>query len=263
MRLLKSLAPLSLSLALLSCATSKPDPTESIDFQESTPALDTDPETSPETALEPMNPPERPNEAAAATDTAPATTPSATPAPRRRSGRNHSIPFYLQKKTWLGVQFSGALSNALGSSSLAAKGGTLSVELQPPWTQVIGIIGLGANFSYFKSDAATRLLGYGAQFSYQARWFPNQWIVPVVTYSLNSLQYALSGGASGTLSTPGLTYGARLFLSALDPGAAAEFYNGYKVSRAYLTIETGTQNASNADLSLGGRATTLGLRLEF
>jgi hypothetical protein len=202
-----------------------------------------------------MNPPERPNEAAA--------TPSVPPSPRRRSGRNHSIPFYLQKKTWLGVQFSGALSNALGSSSLAAKGGTLSFEFQPPWTQVIGIIGLGANFSYFKSEAATRLLGYGAQFSYQARWFPNQWIVPVVTYSLNSLQYALAGGASGTLSTPGLTYGARLFLSALDPGAAAEFYNGYKVARAYLTIETGTQNASNADLSLGGRATTLGLRLEF
>jgi len=251
----------------MSCATSKPDPTDAIDFQENSPAS--------EPGFEPMDPPARPNEVAPATEAtpaaqaapfaaaAPATTPSATPSPRRRSGRNHSIPFYLQKKTWLGVQFSGALSNALGSSSLAAKGGTLSIELQPPWTQVIGIIGLGANFSYLKSDSATRLLGYGAQFSYQARWFPNQWVVPVVTYSLNSLQYELAAGASGTLSTPGLTYGARFFLSALDPGAAAEFYNGYKVSRAYLTIETGNTSASNADLSLGGRSTRIGLRFEF
>jgi hypothetical protein len=220
-----------------------------------------------EQAETPATPPADSN--LAATQTPPAGASSSVT--RTRSGRNHSLPFYLQKRTTLALQLSGNLKNALGTETALSggttlsetRGGNLSLEFQPPWTQAIGVIGLGAQFSYYQNTAVTRLLGYGALASYQARFHPNQWVVPVVGYSMNTLNYQLTSGSTGTLSASGLTYGLRFFLSAADPGAAAELYNGFNVSRVYLTLESGTSSASNADLSLSGRTTSFGLRFEL
>ena len=113
------------------------------------------------------------------------------------------------------------------------------------------------------SDSTSRITAYGAQISYQAKWFTNQWIVPVAGYSLDQVNYQLTSGATGTLASPGLFYGAHLSLSALDPDAAAELYSGYDVTRVYLTVELSSRNANDANLALSGKSTSFGLRFEF
>jgi hypothetical protein len=182
-----------------------------------------------------------------------------TEKPRPKSGRDHSIPYYLQKRPVFALQLSGVAheSETLGNA------GELALEVQPPWTQVIGVISVGGHLRYHLADAGSRLIGYGVRAAYQAKWFARQWLVPVVGYSYDRTQYSLSGGASGTLASPAVFYGVRFFLSEADPAAAAELYNGLGVSRAYLSFETSEKTAANADLSLAGRATTVGLRFEL
>lgn len=192
------------------------------------------------------------------------------PAAKPRSNRDHSIPYYLQKRPIIALQIGGALNSALGAESTiqgASLDSTTSVEVsadfQPPWIQAFGVVAVGVHARHHITSQASRITGYGAQAAYQAKWFTNQWVVPVVRYSLDTLNYKLSGGGTGSLSDPGLTYGALLFLSAADPGAAAEFYNGYGISRVYLALETGQKSASDASFVLSGRVTTASLRFEF
>lgn len=193
-----------------------------------------------------------------------------TPPPRARSNRDHSIPYYLQRRPVLALQIGGALNSALGADSTvagesldSARSFEISGDFQPPWVQAIGVLAFGVHVKHHIASQVSRITGYGAQAGYQAKWFTNQWVVPMVRYSLETLNYKLTSGTTGSLSAPGLTYGALLFLSAADPAAAAEFYNGYGISRAYLAIETGQKSASNASFTLSGRVTSVGLRFEF
>ncbi len=179
--------------------------------------------------------------------------------PKPKSGRDHSMPYYLQKRPVLAVQLSGVVSEAPTAGNAAE----LALEVQPPWTQAIGVISVGGHLRYHLAESGSSLIGYGARAAYQAKWFSRQWVVPVVGYSYDRTRYSLEGGASGTLASPALFYGVRLFLSEADPAAAAELYNGMGVTRAYLSLEISQKSASNADLSLAGRSTTVGLRFEF
>ena len=190
--------------------------------------------------------------------------------PRPKSNRDHSVPYYLQRRPSLALELSSALSSALGASSTI--GGTslssvrsfeFSGDVQPPFLQAIGVVSLGVHVRHHLTSEASRITGYGAQLGYQAKWFTNQWVVPMVSYSLDTLNYELNSGTQGTLQDPGLSYGVLLCISAADPAAAAEFYNGFGVTRTYLSIQTYQKSASNTDLTLSGRVTSLGLRVEF
>ncbi|MFN7685618.1 MAG: hypothetical protein ACK5QT_09430 [Oligoflexia bacterium] len=189
--------------------------------------------------------------------------------PQKRSGIDHSIPYYLQKRPTWAFQFSGSWTQALGSEARAgnssltsSRSGELAIEYQPPWVQALGVLSGGVHVRYHSASAAKRLLGYGGRLAYQAKWFTNQWVVPVAGYSLDQVYYELNSGAQGTLANPGIFYGLRFFLSAADPGAAAELYNSLGVTRTYLSVELFDRQASNADLTLSGRTLAIGLRME-
>ncbi len=189
---------------------------------------------------------------------------------RRRSSRDYSTPYYLQKRPLFALQLSGSSRAALGADSViagqaldGARGLETGLEVQPRWIQAVGVISLGLNAGYHRSSAADRLLVYGLRGAYQAKWFTNQWVVPVIGYSMGKVAYKLPSGSSGSIPSAGLFYGLRFFLSAADPDAAAEFYNGYDVSRVYLTLETTQRSGADSNLSLAGRSTSVGLRFEL
>ncbi len=201
---------------------------------------------------------------------------SATRSVRRR-GRDFSVPYYQQKKPRWALQIAASARSALGASSgigaadaASLRGLQIQGDYQPEWAQEVGVLAVGASLGVYTTSPSNTitsslagLLSYGYNLRYEARYLRNQWVVPTLGFSGDWLRYNLKSGASGTVGSHGLTYGAMILLSALDEASAAEMYNGYGISRVYLLAEGRQRSGSDSALTLAGTSYFFGLRFEF
>jgi hypothetical protein len=135
-----------------------------------------------------------------------------------------------------------------------------------PW----GSIGLGASIALYNTlplneitSSIGGLASLGYQARYEAQYWPNQWIVPMIGYSGEWVRFQLTNENSGVASTQGLFFGGMLLLSAFDEGAASEMYTNYGISRTYLFAELRNRGGSQDGITFDGRSYFFGLRFEF
>jgi hypothetical protein len=143
-------------------------------------------------------------------------------------------------------------------------------EYQPQALQSFGVLSVGASLGLYNTspagaltDSLGGLLSYGYQARYQAYFIRNQWVVPTIGFGGEWVRYNLKSGATGTVSTTGIFYGAMLLLSAFDSATASELYANTGVSRVYLLAEARSRSGSDANLTLSGQSYFFGLRFEF
>ncbi len=154
-----------------------------------------------------------------------------------------------------------------GANSIRAL--QMALEYQPDLLSRIGVVGFGPYFTFYplsERQVVSRSLSlwsWGAQFRYQARYFEEQWFVPVVGYFLQSTHYSLVTGSKGSLSSSGPIFGLWILLNFLEPKSAADFYADHGVLRSYLVAEIRRPSGSNSDLLLSGGSFFFGLRFEF
>lgn len=151
--------------------------------------------------------------------------------------------YSLLKPLW-GVQIGGgALHSSTSSSGLIGRPLTLQIEIQPTFLQNFGVVSLGPMVGSFFSP--TTFYG-GGMIRYQARFIPEQFIVPMVGYeymmpfSLSTTPASIdlaSGTISGTTATSGVVLGGWIFLNTLEPSAGSHFFVNHGVLRSYLTAE--------------------------
>ncbi len=182
------------------------------------------------------------------------------------------------QETFWGVEIAGSGLGVAPKLSGVATGKSISnfsmnAEVQPPLSSAsIGEINIGPSFSTFSSQGAgpnevPRSLVFawtvGAGARYQARFLSDQWIVPMVSYNLESFQYRLRSGETGQFFTKGPTLGAYFLLNSFDPEAAHALHSGTGIARTYATFEYRAVSGSGSDMELDGRSAHFGLRVEF
>lgn len=185
------------------------------------------------------------------------------------------IPPYQKHFPELAIELTTSF-NAFGRQALVVEQGShgiyaisLGMEYQPAFLQSIGVIGIGPYFTSYPSfgasiaPSALSLLGVGAQIRYQARYFREQPIVPMVAYSGEYFNYEFNSGMKGHLVSSGPTVGAWLLLNFLEPRAAAQFYSNTGISRSYAVVEYRMLKGSNSDLAFSGGSYYVGLRIEY
>lgn len=187
------------------------------------------------------------------------------------------VPIYQRSRPMWSIEVSGS-SRGVGTSSVVPglngatmRGLQLSFDFQPPWTQSLGILSLGPTLTLYpifeaqQEVTATKagIWGPGAQFRYQFHYFREQPVVPYVGYEMQWLPYALTEGGTGRLNVKGSILGVALLLNWMDPGAAAEFYVNYGVSRTYLVAELHDVAGEDDRFLFSGTSSFFGLRFEF
>lgn len=167
---------------------------------------------------------------------------------------------------------------ALGGSSSRIPGlGTtsnvyavsLQFEYQPPILQVLGVVSLGPSLTLYPipgGAVTSGMLGLwsgGGQIRYQARYFREQPIVPMVGYSMEYVSYSFRSGATGRMLAKGPFFGGMFLLNVVEPSSAAEMFVNFEIARSYLVAEYRMLSGTDSDLSLSGSSIFVGLRLEF
>ena len=190
---------------------------------------------------------------------------------------NPRIPLYQQSRPLWGFEMAGSLK-ALGGSPVIPNLGdakvsaaSLQLELQPKFLQRLGVFGLGPSFEVnpvnpfdgITSTAMGGLWSIGGQIRYQARFFLEQPIVPVVGYCAQYWNYRLADGTAGRFWAKGPVLGAMILLNFLDTDAAAEFFVDFGVSRTYLVAELRNIAGNDSVISFSGSSLFGGLRFEF
>lgn len=203
--------------------------------------------------------------------------PQENPAPSQAPQKiiNFGIPKYELIRPQWGVELTSSLS-AFGQNALVQSQGTkpiyafsLLAEYLPPFVQDVGVLGIGPTFTaypIFSGGVTTSFVSLwapGIQVRYQARYFRNQWLVPVVAYSAEYFNYHFTSGAAGTLWIQGPTYGAWLLLNVIEPSAASQFYIEQRILRSYLVFEVRNFSGSDSFLRTSGASYYFGLRVEF
>lgn len=185
------------------------------------------------------------------------------------------VPAYQRIKPKWGVHFLGSLA-ALGKPKLIGVTGkskirafTMQIDYQPQFLQSYGVFGIGPSFGFYpvipKSGAAPGYVSnwsIGGQARYQARFFREQPLVPVVAYEVERLKYSLNGKNSALISH-GVVFGGMLLLNLFDKSSAADFYAIHGVVRSYAVAELRTFSGSGSGLSLSGRSVYFGVRCEL
>lgn len=192
------------------------------------------------------------------------------------------IPMYQQIRPRWGVSMTGAL-RALGKNPAipgfdgsrttdpsSVRAIRMQVEYQPTAVQKFGVLGAGPSFTIFPITPAgslTRtfagLWSVGGQVRYQLRLLREQPLVPYAGYGAEALSYTLSTGPRGRFTVKGPFLGGMFLLNLVDPGAAAEFYVNYEVTRSYLVVELRTMDGSDGTITLSGQSLYFGLRCEL
>ena len=166
--------------------------------------------------------------------------------------------------------------SAFGGRALVPEQGTrntngfgLVIEYQPKFLQFLGVIGVGPTgslYPIFNANITSTLFSlhsYGAVARYQARFFRNQFLVPVVGYTGEVFNYSFIAGQSGKVWIKGPLYGLWLLLNPLEPSAASNLYIDYGISRTYLIVEAQNLVGSDENVSIQGFTYYLGLRIEL
>ncbi len=203
----------------------------------------------------------------------PAPAPTAPPVSTRYNPR---VPLYQRSRPAIGVELVGSSRGVSADSTIPDLGSTvvrgfqLSAEYQPQFLQGVGVVSIGAQLSaypIFETTNATSsklaLWSWGGQIRYQARWFREQPLVPVVGFEMARWRYSLADGSTGSFNVQGPVLGAMLLLNVLDPGAAAGFYANHGVMRSYLVAEMHQLTGEDALIQLTGNTYFFGLRFEF
>ena len=195
----------------------------------------------------------------------------------RRDDFDPRVPGYQRARPQWAVEVAGSLSALGGSPSIPNLGTSkiratsIAFEFQPAFFQSLGVLGFGPSISAYPVLPGTTLVNKGflslvsggGQVRYQARFFREQWIVPVVGYETQYFHYRLASGSTGNFTMNGPFFGGMLLLNVLDPSTAAEFYVDSGVSRSYLVAELRTSTGHDDNISIDGRSFYLGVRVEF
>lgn len=145
-------------------------------------------------------------------------------------------------------------------------------EYLPTFIQDIGVFSLGATLTLFPSTTQAELSrnflslwSFGAQARYQARFFREQPVVPLIGFAYDFTFYNLANGAQGNLPISSLFYGLMIYLNMFEQKGASDFYVNYKALRSYLVVELRQAlSAQNSDLNLSSLKTYyFGFRIEF
>lgn len=167
----------------------------------------------------------------------------------------------------LGPTITGTESDTSGHGVSAV---STQLEYQPTWAQRFGVLGVGPSFSAYPvptDDSFKRNLvfawSFGGQARYQARYFADQIVVPMVAYGAEYWTYRLQGGGTGRFLSKGPTLGAWLLLNALDPSKGHSLFSEYGISRCYAVAELRALSGSDQLASVGGNSYHFGLRFEF
>jgi hypothetical protein len=196
------------------------------------------------------------------------------------------VPLYqLHRPEW-GVELAGSLQGfgkeaqiAGDVSDLKVRGVGFQFDYQPRFLQAIGVIGLGPSFGAYPvtpaSDtyaAATAHWYVGGQVRYQARFFREQILVPMIGYAFEYMSYRYKAvhapggdlpGESGRLLLQGPVFGAWLLLNWFEPSAAADMFVNNGVSRSYLVAEMRMLQGADINVDVPGEALFFGLRIEY
>ena len=155
------------------------------------------------------------------------------------------------------------------SQTETAKAVLMEFDYQPDFLQSFGVIGIGPSFAFYPvfgttvTDSAFSLWSAGAHIRYQARFFRQQPIVPVVGYSLEYFTYRFQNASNGSMILQGPVFGAWIFLNMFEPSSAAQLYIDYKISRCYAIAEMRFLTGSDANISISGSSLYFGLRFEY
>jgi hypothetical protein len=190
--------------------------------------------------------------------------------------QNKWIPAYQQTRPSWGVAMTGSLG-AFGNASVstsAAEGVARAIELQGeyqfPFLQAIGVISMGPSavlYPFTPSESVTKsaisVWSVGGQVRYQARFFREQILVPMVGYEAQRLAYSFNDGSAGSAILKGPVFGGMLLLNIFEPSSASEFYIDQGVSRSYLVGEYKNLAGSDGVVTVAGASIFFGLRFEF
>jgi len=189
----------------------------------------------------------------------------------------NSFPAYqLIRPTWA-VEILGSFhafgGQALAPSQAPAQANALNVliEYQPAFFQSYGVLGIGPSFNLYPISPGTSTPSFfsvkslGAQIRYQARFFRQQPVVPIVAYSVESLSYQYNVEGSGSVLIQGPTVGLWLLLNILEPTTSHHMYLSTGIVRTYAILEWRNMSGSNGVIPAinGGGSYYFGLRFEF
>ena len=183
--------------------------------------------------------------------------------------------YQLQRPNW-GTQLSfspGGLggTDISGGQGLVPRGFSFSGEFQPQFLQSIGVFSLGPSFAVYPllppnqgiENSPYGVWSFGGQFKYQARFFREQLVVPVVGYDIEKLSYSLLALGNGSFTISGPEFGLYILMNSLEPSAAYDFYKDSGILRTYLTAEIRSLKGSNPNLAISGTSYYFGIRTEF
>lgn len=140
---------------------------------------------------------------------------------------------------------------------------SIGAEYQPRFLQDIGVVSLGLNTNFYGAQSQFLAFSVGGLVRYQAKFFRQQFLVPMAAYAFEYFNYYLNNGATGRTLSQGPQFGLWLLLNALDQEAARDFFIDNHVARTYLVLEAHNMNASDINIDFGGFSFYFGLRFEF
>lgn len=169
-----------------------------------------------------------------------------------------------------GEVIEGVQASEIGSKHFA-QSFSMQFEYQPPFLQRFGMVTLGPSLDWYFTGISVpfqvkntfAVYSYGGQIRYQARYFNNQWLVPVVGYQAQYWNYSTADGAEGRMLAKGPTFGLMFLLNAVEPDVAKDFFVTEGVARSYLLAEFRNINGNDGNINLTGKSLFIGLRLEF
>lgn len=193
---------------------------------------------------------------------------------KQRAGRDLGAPLYTYSRPQWALEllgsvyaFGGTALTSLQASSPADAIG-IQFEYQPAFLQSLGVFGIGPSiFVYpFPGNATSGFFSVyagGGQIRYQARYFREQPLVPMVAYAFEYFSYNFADGTQGSLLSQGPSFGLWLYLNFLEPSSANHAYMDGGIKRTYAVVELRNMSGKDSNISFSGSSIYFGLRFEF
>ena len=187
----------------------------------------------------------------------------------------HASDYQLKRPDFAGeLTFSpGGLgkTDISGGQNIWARGIHFSLDYQPPFFQTFGVLAFGPEMNIYPvlpmnpgvASSIYSTWAYGGEIRYQARFFREQLLVPVVGYDYEHLMYHLNTLGSGSFTMSGAIYGVYILMNQLEPTAAYDIYDNAGILRTYLTVEARNLRGTGSQLAVGGTSYFGGIRMEF